>query len=694
MGFVEIAEPLAKLGVPVTPVRPGTKRAFLPDFPTTATTDLDQIYLWDAQYPYHNVAAVARAEEGGVFFFEVDSPDVLTRIKSETGHDLVDEVKTYRVRSRPGRGHFYFRHNAASMNLGNISQTYVKGQDWSLRTNREYVVGAGSLHPDTGVAYTALDPNAEIKEAPDWLLLWLVSQKTKTTAPKEVAAALPTEKIKHGAIHGWLVEQAGRLRYSGLTPEEIEPALIRLSYDHCELPLDDSRISQVARSMKNYAAGTPWQKIVQLNQRPTYAVEAPTTPVAATLLDEDEVPAFDDTVINGIYRDIVDAATNGTTIPRQFAFLAAKVYIGATIAGKVTFDNFDTDSSYYGAAIGATGTGKGLSWERTVAKICNVGNTLQPGPIKIINGADSGAGLKDAFFDPQMDAPIICYVDEITSLGHKASEKKNPEIIDTIIELANSHVISRTLAARGGKKATRSHQNARLSLFICGQNGEVITSAFAGRTKLGIYERLYPEYSPAVIAGRLPKVDAGVAAQLWHRINQLPKSGEIKMAPGVDEALESFWTSLPNDMQTRVRLKSYLAQDMFMSAHGRGSMLAELEDLNIALKIFQRQIVIRQKHFTDEVPDKVGLYLGRLKKITEHMRRRLRAGETIGMAAKSQRDFQTETGAYRDNELHTFNTAWRNWESSQLASVQVTAKNGHQYPKFVPIPDEDENWKE
>src|SRR5208337_1913092 len=136
MSFRDIAEPLVKMGIPVTPVRPGTKKAFLPDFPTTATTDIAQIEEWNKLYPDHNAACVARAEIGGVWFFEVDSPDVIPRLQKETGQTM---PPTFKVRSRPGRCHFYFRHNAASLGLGNISQTYVVGQDWSVRTNREYV---------------------------------------------------------------------------------------------------------------------------------------------------------------------------------------------------------------------------------------------------------------------------------------------------------------------------------------------------------------------------------------------------------------------------------------------------------------------------------------------------------------------------------------------------------------------------
>src|SRR5271168_4279689 len=165
MSFLDIAKPLIAMGVPVTPVRPGTKAAFLKDFPTTASTDLKQIEQWNVMYSDCGVACVSRPEAGGVWFFEVDSADVLPRLTRDTGQTIPD---TFRVRSRPGRGHYYFRHTAASMQMGNISQTYVVGQDWSVRTNREYVVGPGSIHPDTLKPYEALDWSVPIAEAPQW----------------------------------------------------------------------------------------------------------------------------------------------------------------------------------------------------------------------------------------------------------------------------------------------------------------------------------------------------------------------------------------------------------------------------------------------------------------------------------------------------------------------------------------------
>lgn len=288
--FYDIAEPLAKMGVPMTPVRPGTKRAFLPDFPTTATTDLDQIAVWDVQFPDHNGACVAKAEDGGIFFWEVDSADVLPRIKKDTGHDVLDEINTFRVRSRPGRGHFYFRHNTSSLDLGNISQTYVVGQDWSVRTNREYVVAPGSIHPDTGQPYQALNWNASIVEAPQWLIDWLLSQKIqKHSAPQGTSGVEAPRnaagRVPHGSIHGYMLTQAGKLRQMGLDQATIEIALKKLVEENCEPPTDWSRVEAMAKSICIYPPGE--NKTLALTQQPS-------NPLPQDLVEPEETLSFED----------------------------------------------------------------------------------------------------------------------------------------------------------------------------------------------------------------------------------------------------------------------------------------------------------------------------------------------------------------------------------------------------------------
>jgi hypothetical protein len=90
-------------------------------------------------------------------------------------------------------------------------------------------------------------------------------------------------------------------------------------------------------------------------------------------------------------------------------------------------------------------------------------------------------------------------------------------------------------------------------------------------------------------------------------------------------------------------------------------------------------VIIRRVHFTCEVPDRVGYYIGHLKRWTESMRKRLVKGEAIVRVAMSLRDFQTQSNAFRDNEIHVFNQAWRNYHEAGLAKARVTGANGHLY---------------
>src|SRR5882724_100865 len=358
MGFREIAEPLAKMGVPMTPVRPGTKRAFLPDFPTTATTDLNQIVSWDAAYPDCNGACVARAEEGGVWFFEVDSPDVIPRLQQQTGQTMPD---TFKVRSRPGRGHFYFRQTTASMAMGNISQTYVVGQDWSVRTNREYVVGPGSIHPDTLQPYTALNWGTPIVEAPDWLINWLISQKIQKKVDTPAADVTPRNergRVPHGSIHGFMLTQAGRLRNAGLLQQEIEDALLRIVHEQCEPPIDDDRIKQMAKSICIYEPGQ--DKSIALNQtsaQPTESLPVDAEPEETLEFEETEYPVFPRHVMFGtsIYEGFAKPYCDANSRIDYFMWMPAAVMMMNYLGTKVNVTMTTWKSSFYVVLIGEKG---------------------------------------------------------------------------------------------------------------------------------------------------------------------------------------------------------------------------------------------------------------------------------------------------------------------------------------------------
>lgn len=244
--FKDIALPLAARDIPVIPLRPRTKIAFLEGWQELATTDAAQIEAWDAQYPDANCACVAKAQPGGVWFWELDNAEVAETFKKETGLAL---PKTFRVRSRPGRGHFYFRHNAASIAMGNIAQNFVKGEGFSVRVNREYVVSPGSLHPISGEPY-ALVSTAPIIEADERLIQWFISQKTSAKQPTQLSST--AGPIGTGSRNSALTSLAGTLRQKGLDAIALEAALQAINREQCSPPLDPNEVTTIARSVARY----------------------------------------------------------------------------------------------------------------------------------------------------------------------------------------------------------------------------------------------------------------------------------------------------------------------------------------------------------------------------------------------------------------------------------------------------------
>lgn len=278
MDFLERAQYTASKGVPVIRLRPNSKAAMDTGWPDLATTDIEVLKRWNQESPESNCGAVAQPKLGGFFFFEVDSPEVVRRIEQESGQQI---PATFRVRSQTGRGHFYFRQTFASIEMGNLSQSFVKHSDWSARAAGAYVVSSFSVHPHTQQLYTPLREEP-IVDCPDWLIAWMVSQKVQkkldaTTEIKKDAHGL----IPHGSIHGYLLTQAGRLRGLGLKADAIEPALLQLAHENCAPPLDDSKIKAMAISICNFPPGQSGDILL-------------TQPSAiVTQIEEVEIPTFE-----------------------------------------------------------------------------------------------------------------------------------------------------------------------------------------------------------------------------------------------------------------------------------------------------------------------------------------------------------------------------------------------------------------
>ena len=432
------------------------------------------------------------------------------------------------------------------------------------------------------------------------------------------------------------------------------------------------------------------------------AAASPNVPMEATVstepitqsgpLAEDEViiPTFDRSIMTGVCKEMVELITADTTLDPQFTYGIARTYLGLRMAASgVVFPDLDMEPRNFFAMIGQTGSGKGEAWRRVQKILSPQGSIANMSKVKVIEGLDSGAGLKDSFFDD--DLPILVYIDEIGDLGHKSEDSRNPSILDTLLTLADSTTVSRTLAKsrRDVGVTSKTKNNARVAVVMGGVSGDRYMAAFPQRSKEGWFDRLYPEFGVAVEGKKLPPINPVSAIKLLNKMDGLPWG--IRMEPPaaeLDKRFDDFWATLPAEVRKKNRWAKQLRMDAYISAFSRGETKVTGADVEGAIRMFQRTLFIRRESFTEEVPDKTGSYLGLLKKIHQKMVERLRKGAKPQDVAITKRDFQKLTHATRANEEHLLERAWQIFSKDWLTPITVNRSNGHTYIKFVPA-DED-----
>lgn len=668
-----------------------------------ATRDIAVVEQYCQRDPYANVGLVGKPD--GNWYFD-DDQNILAEYESVHG-----KIMTRRNRSVSGGTHLIFKQNNLSREMGNISGKSENGEEtWSVRQSNKYIVAAGSsAHPNNDATlpqhfYENVE-NVTVIEAPAEFIHFL--QEKHNQNPKASATPDSLEPVVAGGRNNFLASMLGKARQSlQMGYDDLLAYARRLNQERCQPALADAEVEQIAHSIGGYEI------------KPTGEIEftqPPAKPVVRTpgvyessgdRLSHDQtdefseacIPAFDPSVMKGIYKEIADAVTRGTTLAPQYAYSIAKTIVGAKMAGTVMFEDLDVMPLEYLVNCGPTGAGKGEAWRR-IYKIMTakpidgiaVTNKLScAAGIKVLNSADSGAGLRDAFFEFPDTHPIVCYIDETASLGHKADSKKNPEIIDAMGELADSTSITRAKAKKSGRQpSVKTKDDAYLAVVMCAQNNEVLTSAFVGRTNVGWFDRLTPEYGVPQEPGDLPAIDETTKSRLLAKLNNLGYSGTMNTSLDATHLLHEFWLTLPAEVRTVARFKKHIKLDAYLMAFGRGLRTVEVSDMEDAIKIFKRQLCIRRVMFRGEVPNRVGFYLGLIKQLTEWMRRRLKEGIAPDMVARSWRDYERKTNAHRNNEEDIFTRAMDNHARHHLVKVTVKSKNGSNYERYLPMAEDE-----
>jgi len=687
-----IAKKFVEVGGHVIFFPRGTKRCMVPGWEEKATNHLETALAWAGQDPFANIGIVGK--QNGLWGLD-DDAGLLAEYEAQHG-----PIQTYGTRTVSGGRHYIFRQSAASWAMGNVSIEDEEGRELlSARINNRYVVSAGSwAYPNNDATkpltqYTAINPGASFIEAPAPLLEFIKVKAAQYGAkPKTQEAAGEVRLYHEGGRNNALASRAAYLREGGANEEEILTTLTRLNQEQCVPPLPESEVKSIAKSFAKYPAGQDHSLL--LNQWKSQQQARGNTITDPSVLEEDveavtEIPSFDSTVMTGIMHEYVELATIGTTLAPQFAFMATRVIVGALMTGKgIKFKDADTDAMLYGSVIGESGSGKGWAWRRVLAAFeqgaKRVG-TLDGFGCKIMDGIDSGAGLKDFFFTHPESKPIIAYIDEVADLGEKADPKRNPGIVTAIIELAENRSVSRTLA---GKK--KHSDKAYLGMYIAGQNGEVYMQSLPNRTRLGLFDRFRPEYSVPVDAGDTPDIDLDKAADLFRRLHLMLSSiSTMSMDEGANFTMSLFWSSQPGEIKTKVRYKKHVLVDAFMSAFSRGSDKVQEEDVDRAIKIFQRELIIRQVHFSKEVPNRMAVFTDKMIELTEKMRRQLNRGAHQTLVALGRSDFEKHCGAYKSGEYDLFDRAFQMFSRAKLDRVIVEKANGQKYEKYIPKPNDD-----
>lgn len=220
--FLEAALELAEAGIAVIPLKPQSKKPACPKGKDEATTDFEQIKLWDKKYPGANLGIVC-GEKSGILGLDID-------FKDGARADFLNSLPpTVMVNTSKGGKHAYFKYPGPQLKNGKKLEKGV-----TVRSEGYYFVGPPSIHPDTGQPYTWSKEvkgslsDGEIAECPEWII-----NCQEWTPQKE-------EGGKEGTRHSELLRFATSLRHKGFEADYIAEEIWKKN-ESFSPPIDDKK---------------------------------------------------------------------------------------------------------------------------------------------------------------------------------------------------------------------------------------------------------------------------------------------------------------------------------------------------------------------------------------------------------------------------------------------------------------------
>ena len=122
----------------------------------------------------------------------------------------------------------------------------------------------------------------------------------------------------------------------------------------------------------------------------------------------------------------------------------------------------------------------------------------------------------------------------------------------------------------------------------------------------------------------------------------------------------------------------------YLQAVSQYRLVVTEQDMLDSIELCDRMEKIREIHFIEDVPDRVGFSLAKIKHVVFEMESEIASGKKPEDVAMTRRQFVRACNASDANEEHYFSKAWNVYAPDYLVSFEVTGVNHRQTRMFTP----------